>query len=212
VDVTEIDAVTEPSAEIEPWRQAGDFVVGYIGQLIPRKGLLNLIRAFDALDTPRKRLCIVGDGPQRAELEAAAAASRTPDKIRFFGYRQDRIALLKSFDLFVLPSSLEGIPRCLLEAMAAGVAVAASDVPGCTDIVTPGSNGLLFPFGDEAALARVMESMTRHELRTQFAAAGRKLVVERYSAARMAQEYLELYRSLTAAPASAAGTPVRMEK
>jgi glycosyltransferase involved in cell wall biosynthesis len=112
----------------------------------------------------------------------------------------------------VLPSSLEGIPRCLLEAMAADVAVAASDVPGCKDIVTPNVNGLLFPFGDEPAIARVLAAMTNRDMRAQFAAAGRKLVLERYSAARMAKEYLDLYQVLCTAPVAASRKPLQLGK
>jgi glycosyltransferase involved in cell wall biosynthesis len=206
VDVAEIDAIADVAAEGDAWRGAGDFVVGYVGQLIPRKGIANLIRAFDALEIDRKRLCIVGDGPQRAELEAIAERTRSAARIHFLGYRQDRIALLKAFDVFVLPSSLEGIPRCLLEAMAAGIAVAASDVPGCTDIVTTDENGLLFEYGNEEDICRVMTRLADPALRMRYSVSARALVVDKYSAARMAQEYLELYESLLVARgASASG-------
>jgi glycosyltransferase involved in cell wall biosynthesis len=211
VDIAEIESVVGAAQELQQWRSQGDLIIGYIGQLIPRKGLVNLIRAFDALDIPGKRLCLVGDGPQREELERVAAATRARDRIHFFGYRQDRISLLKGFDMFVLPSALEGIPRCLLEAMAAGVAVAASDVPGCADIVSSNENGLLFPCGDEPALARVMTSLANQDLRARFVTAAHALVLQRYSGARMANEYVELYEHLCAARVAAAD-PLRSPK
>lgn len=205
VDIGEIEAVVDVAPELQQWRSQDDFVIGYIGQLIPRKGLVNLIRAFDALDIPGKRLCLVGDGPQREELEGIALASRSRDRVHFFGYRKDRISLLKGFDVFVLPSALEGIPRCMLEAMAAGVAVAASDVPGCADIVSSNETGLLFPHGDEPALLRVMQSLANQDLRSRLVAAARALVLKRYSASRMATEYVDLYERLCAPRVAAAG-------
>ncbi len=106
-------------------------MVGYIGRLIPAKGLVALLDAFALLDLPSKKLAIVGEGPQREELEAYAAAKGLRECVSFFGFRSDRLAFLKGFDVFVLPSRSEGIPRCLMEAMAASVAVLASDIPGC---------------------------------------------------------------------------------
>jgi glycosyltransferase involved in cell wall biosynthesis len=212
VDIAEIDSVADIAPEVQRWRSEGDLIIGYIGQLIPRKGLVNLIRAFDALDIPGKRLCLIGDGPQRAELEAVAAAAGSRDRVHFFGYRQDRISLLKGFDVFVLPSALEGIPRCLLEAMAAGVAVAASDVPGCADIVSSDETGLLFPCGDEPALVRVMTRLASRDLRSRLVTAAQALVLERYSASRMAKEYVELYGRLCSERVAAAGSALESQK
>ncbi|MBK8653195.1 MAG: glycosyltransferase [Haliscomenobacter sp.] len=62
----------------------------------------------------------------------------------FLGFRDDRLNFLKGFDIFVLPSRSEGIPRCLMEAMAAQVTVIASDIPGCTDLIKHEQTGLLF--------------------------------------------------------------------
>jgi glycosyltransferase involved in cell wall biosynthesis len=100
----------------------------------------------------------------------------------------------------------------LMEAMAAGVAVAASDVPGCSDIVASNETGLLFPFGDEPALAGVIARLANQDLRSRLVAAARALVRERYSASRMAEEYVDLYEHLCAARVAAAGNPLRLEK
>jgi len=198
VDIGEIDDVHSVSPELCDWRSNGAFVVGYIGQLIPRKGLRSLLEAFASIDTPNKRLALVGEGAHRAELETLASELGISAKTRFFGYRADRIELLRGFDVFVLPSQLEGIPRCLMESMAAGVPVIASDIPGNRDLIVDGVTGLTFPVGNCAALRRQLERISDLQARTVLARAGRELVVERYSAAAMARKYQDLYARLVA--------------
>jgi glycosyltransferase involved in cell wall biosynthesis len=203
VDLSEIDAVG-----VAP-RTEGAFVIGYIGQLITRKRIDTLIRAFHELSIPGKCLRVIGAGPQRSELEHLAAELGESRRIRFFGYREDRMSLLRSFDLFVLPSELEGIPRCLMEAMAAGIAVIASAIPGCRDLVEDGATGLLFTPGHETDLAGKIEALFANpDRRARLALAGRRRVCEKYSANVMATKYLALYDSLLrhrARVASAAG-------
>lgn len=197
VDLSEVDTTTEPSPELLGWKAPGGVVIGYIGQLIPRKGIDTLIRAFHRLDIPHRHLCIVGSGPQRAELERLAAELGEQHRTHFFGYRDDRIALLKGFDVFVLPSALEGIPRSAMEAMAAGIPVIATDIPGCRDLIEAGVSGLLFDVGDDVGLARHIERIAADELlRASLGLGGRRLVNARYSAAAMAEAYADLYQRL----------------
>ena len=118
--------------------------------------------------------------------------------MHFLGYRTDRLELLKRFDVFVLPSSLEGIPRCLMEAMAARVPVVASDIPGCNDLVTSDETGLLFACGDEDALAVALNELATDPNKSdRLAANARQLIDEQYSASVMAGEYASLYAELT---------------
>jgi glycosyltransferase involved in cell wall biosynthesis len=131
-------------------------IVGYVGQMIPRKGLLDLISAFDSLyqENQSLKLQLLGDGSQRNSLEVQAAAQASSEAIEFLGFRSDRLELLSRFDLFVMTSSLEGIPRCIMEAMAVGVPVVAYDIPGVDQLVKHGETGLLAPLGDVNALAK----------------------------------------------------------
>ena len=196
VDISEVDAAPKPSGS-----QALGFEIGYIGQLIPRKGIDTLIRAFARIDVTNKKLVIVGEGPQRSELEALAVELGELEQVSFLGYRPDRLTLLKGFDVFVLPSSLEGIPRCLMESMAARVPVIASNIPGCTDLVDDGVTGVLFDLGDVAALTMALQQLAGDErLRARFAESGRRLVEDRYSATAMADRYTELYQRLVFSP------------
>jgi len=196
VDIAEIDETSAIAPPIAQWRQEGQYVIGYIGQLIPRKGLTVLLEAFARLDHPRKRLAIVGEGEQREELQALAAARGLTGEVTFFGFRPDRLAFLKGFDVFVLPSHLEGIPRCLMESMAARVPIIASDIPGCRDLIEQGRTGVLFPMDDVAALTECLSRCASPESRAPLALAARDLVVEKYSASAMALRYQQLYGRL----------------
>lgn len=196
VDIAEIDAADTVAQPLADWRTRGDFIVGYVGQMIARKGLPTLLRAFAQWAYSAKRLVLVGDGPQRADLELMADNLGIGNRVHFAGFRDDRLDYLRGFDVFVLPSQLEGIPRCLMEAMAANVAVIASDIPGCRDIVVPGNTGLLFAAGDANALVGCLNAALDSATRQSWTAAARANVHGRHSGQAMAVQYAALYRSL----------------
>src|SRR5262249_36047937 len=150
------------------------------------------------INLPNKRLCIVGEGPLRKELEHLAEQLGEKDSVSFFGFRDDRICLLKGFDVFVLPSKLEGIPRCLLEAMAANVPVIATDIPGCAALVRHGKTGMLFHVDDQSDLAdKLLLLLADSELRNLLTIAARGLVEREHSAKEMAKQYADLYLEIT---------------
>lgn len=196
VDIGEIDAATDLAPEALAWKESGDFVIGYVGQLITRKGLDALIKAFATLAIPNARLILVGEGPQRAELELLALTLGVSARVNFLGYRKDRLALLRGFSLFVLPSWLEGIPRCLMESMAARIPIAASDIPGCRDLLVSEAIGLLFPPGDQVAIGNAIQKIYRSGRGREMAVAARERVVQHFSAEAMAESYARLYRDL----------------
>jgi glycosyltransferase involved in cell wall biosynthesis len=192
-----LTSADEPPPELAELRARGTLIIGYIGQLIRRKRVDVLIKAFHELDIASKHLCIVGDGAERADLEQLTASLGESGRVTFFGYRNDRVALLKAFDLFVLPSELEGIPRCLMEAMGAGVACIASDIPGSRDLIESGATGLLFPPGDATSLMRQMATLARDPItRSDLAIRGGQRVREAHSAEAMARNYASLYGDL----------------
>ena len=199
VDISEIDSVTEVAPEIHSLRASGAFIIGYVGQLIHRKGLDVLLKAVSKLqDSLNWHLLIVGEGDLKHSLKDLAMKLGISDRIHFLGFRKDRLALLKGFDVFVLASRLEGIPRCLMEAMAARVPVIASDIPGCIDLVIDQETGILFPVNDVHALAEKMRELAvNHVLRDSLSKAAREFIERNFSATRMAREYESLYLSLT---------------
>jgi glycosyltransferase involved in cell wall biosynthesis len=204
VDLAEVGASDAIDADVARARRDGGFVVGYVGQLIARKRIDTLIDAFAALEVPDKWLFLVGDGPQRPELEARARAAGVSDRVRFAGFREDRLALLCGFHAIVLPSSLEGIPRCLMEAMAAGVAMVSSDIEGSRELVIHEQTGLMFPTGHSGALTACLGRLASDDsLRSRLVAAARQRVDTEFSAAAMAGRYVQLYRSVRGVPQTA---------
>ena len=197
VDLSDVRRPVAVSPEIATWKAEGRFVFGYIGQLIKRKGLDVLLQALAGSREENWRLAIVGEGDERGALEAQALALGIGDRVRFFGFREDRMAFLKGFDAFVLPSRLEGVPRCLMESMAAGVATIASDIPGCRDLITHGESGLLFEQDRVPELRVVLLQLAHDEdLRRSLGAAGKRAVEENWSAEIMAKRYSALYAQL----------------
>lgn len=196
VDLVEIDAENYLAPEISIWKERGYFIVGYIGQLIARKGLKILLEAFAKLETPLKKLIILGDGDQRQDLERLAVALRIQEDVLFLGFRKDRLNFLKGFDVFVLPSSLEGIPRCLMEAMAAQISVVASKIPGCTELIHHEKTGLLFELDDVNSLLECLNRCLNLNLRMQLGQNGKNFIVAHYSATFMAKQYQSLYKKV----------------
>lgn len=197
VDLDEVGASTAVVPSVAAAREAGEFVVGYVGQLIERKRVDTLVDAFASMRVGARRLFVVGDGDQRQRLEARVAERGVGGCVHFTGFREDRLALLRGFDALVLPSTLEGIPRCLMEAMAAGVPVVATDIPGTRDLIVDGESGLLFPVGDAKRLAAALEAVRSDAgLRDRLITAGAARVHAHFSARAMATRYARLFAAL----------------
>ncbi len=171
----------------------------YAGQLAPRKNLTDLIKAFDSLhqEDPKLTLLLIGEGPQRTYLEEFASRLSCGRAIHFLGYRKDRLKVVQACDLFCMTSSLEGIPRAMMEAMALEVPVVAYDIPGVNQLVQHEKTGLLAAFGDTRALANRCERvLSESKLSKTLAAKGREHIHKHFSANRMAREYEEMYQQL----------------
>ena len=199
VDISEIDSVTEVAPEILDLKQQGKFIIGYIGQLIHRKGLDILIEATAKLPVSINwHLLIIGEGSLRKSLQQLASKLEIGQKISFLGFRKDRLSLLKGFDVFVLPSRLEGIPRCLMEAMAAGIPVVASDIPGCNDLIQNEETGLLFEPENPESLSHAINKVTAMDKNNldKLTSSARKFIGTHFSAERMAREYEDLFVQL----------------
>jgi len=134
------------------------FVFGTVGRLAPTKGLGFLIEAFSIVkkDIPSAELILLGNGPCREELERQASKTSCPDSIHFLGHRDHIEQLYRAMDVFVLSSVAEGMPRAILEAMAAGVPCIATEVGGIPEIFPSRDVGRLVPARDSNALAAGM--------------------------------------------------------
>lgn len=178
-----------------------DVVVGTLAALQPRKGLLFLIEAARMViaANPRVRIFIAGEGPQRAEIEAAIRAAGVSGRVSLLGHRDDGLDLVRASDLFVLPSLFEGLPRSLLEALAVGTASIVTDIGGSREVVEDGVSGLVVPPGDAAALAAAIGRLAEDgTLRARLAAAGARRVRESFDARGTARAHERLYERLLA--------------
>lgn len=209
------DRSPSQAAAAMPNLPEGVRVIGSVGRLAQVKGYDRLIRAFATLckehrtpecGEPRRRvspstqtctssavLLLVGDGPERQSLEELAAHHDVAEHVIFAGYQDQPVCYLKSMDLFVLPSRSEGLSISLLEAMAAGVPVAATDVGANREVLADGECGLLLPEDEEQWTGILMRALrdagaTRHR---REAALSR--VRERYSLNATLAAYERLY-------------------
>ncbi|QJW98067.1 glycosyltransferase [Frigoriglobus tundricola] len=177
-------------------------VIGTVGRLNEVKRQDHLIRALGTLGARAAdvRLLLVGDGPERGALERLVEGLGLSARVHFAGYQSAPERFLPAMDVFALSSRLEGLPLALLEAWAAGLPVVSSAVGGVPKVVRHGETGLLFPNGDEPALARaLLELLDDPAKAARLAAAGRAVVRRDFSLERMASEYEGLYRAAIAA-------------
>ncbi|MDZ7829190.1 MAG: glycosyltransferase [Halofilum sp. (in: g-proteobacteria)] len=142
----------------------------------------------------RLRLVLVGDGAQGTAVREAVTAAGLDDNTWLPGSRDDVPALLAALDVFALPSLAEGISNTILEALAAGVAVVATDVGGNRELVTPGQCGALVPPGDPAALAAALARyLHRPGLAAEHGTVARRRAVGQFSIDAMVSAYTETY-------------------
>ncbi|MDX6628962.1 MAG: hypothetical protein QOH00_1208 [Gaiellales bacterium] len=148
-----VDAPAEPGRRRTP---ANRLVLGCTARLAPPKDLITLLDALAQPGCEEWELRVFGDGPDRAEIERHRNALGLGGRVTLLGNRQDVAAQLADCDAFALISDWEGLPYSILEAMAAGLPVLASEVGGIPDLVVPGSTGELVPARDAAAAGRVL--------------------------------------------------------
>ncbi|MBW2740833.1 MAG: glycosyltransferase [Deltaproteobacteria bacterium] len=177
-----------------------EIIIGTVGRLDPIKDQRLLLQAFSYLKHEKKNLCLVlvGDGPEKQNLESVRKRLPCGDRVVFLGERDDVDKILSAFDLFVLPSRNEGISNTILEAMATGLPVIATDVGGNPELVKHGHTGLLFPPGGCQALVDALNFYIEQnphmiEIHGQNA---RDRAVREFSLKRMVKEYETLYKSL----------------
>ncbi len=167
--------------------------------MIRRKNIKDILDIFNLLADkhPNITLSLLGDGESRPELEECSKSLSHKNRIEFLGFRDDRLELLQSFDLFVMTSTLEGIPRCLMEATAMGIPVAAYNIAGIDQLIEHEKTGLLAPFGEKEQLLNYWEELLfNQEKADTLSKAACEFVNANYSGKRMANEYTALFQDL----------------
>jgi glycosyltransferase involved in cell wall biosynthesis len=186
-----------------------DIVLTRVGSLIHRKGVDLILRAFATLkrERPQCHLLIVGEGPDRAQLEALRDELGLRGSVHFLGLVPSAGAVLRdATDIAVSPARVEGFGLTVIEAGAAGLPVVATNTTGMTEIITDGESGLIVPVED---IPRLLEAMRRlvddPELRRRFGTALRRTVEQRFLVSRYVSEFESTYEELLRIPRSGLG-------
>ena len=202
IEVDRFRQVSQPREEVraELGIPPDAAVVGTVTRLSPQKAPLDFVAAAAqvATERPDVHFVLVGDGPLRAEVEARVGALGLAGRVHLAGLRRDVPDLMHSFDVFVLSSLWEGLPRVLPQAMAAGLPIVATAVDGNAEAVTDGVTGFLTPPGDPGAMAAaVVRLLDAPNLAKKMGQAGQARV-EEFSARKMVGDIEVLYEALLA--------------
>lgn len=176
-----------------------DIIIGVGVRLSEQKGICYLIDAFEAISLkyPNAKLLIVGDGELRGQLERRVQKKGLERKIIFTGFRSDIPELLQIMDIYVLPSLWEGHPLVLLEVMAAGKPIIATDIPGNHETVQNGESGFLVPVKNPQAIADKLQVLIKDQsIRRRMGDRGKKIFNQRFTVNTMVDSYQNLYSSM----------------
>jgi glycosyltransferase involved in cell wall biosynthesis len=177
-------------------------LIGYVGWLIPIKGVIYLVSAMAKVlgQHPESMLVLVGKGDDKGEDEVKLRKQvenlGIADNVRFLGWRPDVDEVMGCFDIFVLPSLNEGMGRVLVEAMSVGLPIVASRVGGIPDLVKHGENGLLVPPANTSALEQAISDLLSDKARRKRMGETGKRMCRSYSVEAMVEQIDALYKNL----------------
>lgn len=195
-------ALRSPGAAGGPpagWDDLPGPTVGMVARLAPEKAPGDFLEAASAIleSHPGTRFIVAGDGDLRIELELQARDLGIADHVWFTGFVDDAPGLYADLDLLVQPSLREGMPMTLLESMASGVAVVATDVGGASQVIASGVDGVIVRPGHPQGIVDAVSGLIDDPgERNRMAQAGRARVLAEFTAERMAERYLDAYRIL----------------
>ncbi|MFA5145950.1 MAG: glycosyltransferase [Candidatus Omnitrophota bacterium] len=176
-----------------------EFVIGNIARFYENKDHQTLLRAFKLVleKIPNVYLLLIGDGPLKYKIESFAGELKIPARIKFLGNRRDIPQLLKMMDLFVLSSKREGLPIVLLEAMASGLPIVATDVDGNGELVLHEETGFVVPPADPKELsAAILNLLTDRSKAKRMAARGKERVKNHFTFNSMVEKYEKIYEEV----------------
>ena len=179
-------------------RQPDEVLVGTVGALRAEKNIGRLMRLFTKLKAePPVRLVIVGNGPEREALEALAGDLGIADRVTFAGEVADPERIVKQFDIFALTSDTEQMPYCLIEAMATGLPVVATDVGDVAAMLPAANQPFVAPPEAETLLAAQLQRLAeRPDLRKTIGDLNRRHARKRFDRQAMLERYHQLFSTL----------------
>ena len=189
-----VGLVSENSADIQP--EVNRRFVICVGELSKRKNQQMLIRAWALVirNVPDVKLCLVGVGNQESLLKKMTKDLQVDSTIQFMGFRRDIPRLMRQAEMLVLVSKHEGLPRCIMEAMAAGKPVVASDVRGNSDLVENGDNGFLIGVDDVQTLSKRIITLLEDETLMQNMGCSGYTKIQEYKIERVIEEMRLVYQ------------------
>ena len=205
IDLQRFSAVASSSAPDTSKQRS--VVVGLVARLSHEKGVDTFVRAAAHVmaTCTNVHFVVVGDGPDRAELERLIDELKINSKVSLMGRRDDMPSVYRSFDVMVSSSRKEGLPVSILEGMATGLPVVATAVGEVPSIIRSGETGLLIPPDNPLLLAKaIAELLVDHEYRERLGSAAKKLIEREFSSERMAADYLRVYEDSLAIRANKA--------
>jgi glycosyltransferase involved in cell wall biosynthesis len=189
-----------------------DLCLGCVGNLLPVKDHLTMLRALEPLVESERswRVLLIGEGPERKNLQGFLdARPELRRRVSFLGSSNRVPELLRALDIYVLPSLIEGVSNSLLEAMASGLPAVATAVGGNSEVVIDGESGMLFPAGDHGQLTAKLEGLfADSELRRRLGAQAARRMHEEFSIESMVRNYEALYAGLAQSSASKSAVAV----
>jgi glycosyltransferase involved in cell wall biosynthesis len=192
--------VDKTRKKIELGFKPSDKIVGVVASFTPAKALHLFLEAAAKVSREIPGVCfvMVGDGLLRPQLEAQADRLGLRPALRMLGWRRDVPELLRTFDVFLLTSLWEGLPRSVVEAFLSGVPVVASHIDGIGEVVQEGRNGFLAPAGNIEALAAAVIRLLRDESLRQTMGEQARSSVDDFSVQKMLKDYSDLYENMSA--------------
>ena len=172
--------------------------IAIVGRMVPLKGHRFLIEALSMIskDFPDAGILVVGEGEDEEELRTLVERRGLSDRVVFLGLRRDVPEILRAVEILAMPSSREGLPIVLLEAMAASLPVVVTRVGGIPEVVTEEKSGLFVSQDPDSIAAALRRLLSDPDLARRLGREGRRLIEERYDIRTVARRYEELYRKV----------------
>lgn len=174
-------------------------LIGFVGRLAPQKRLKDLLWAIQMLrlSHPKAYLLIIGEGPQRDELEEYARKTEADAHTRFLGHRSDAGSLLHLIDVFWLASEFEGMSNSLMEAMACGKPAVVSDIPANRELIEHGKDGYIANLGDATGFTQYSgRLLDDQELAQRLGKAAQEKILTNFSVEKLIDRTCEIIHSL----------------
>ena len=197
IDIGHVEAAPAANLHADLWLPHNSPIVGNVAALVPHKGQRHLIEAAALVikRVPDARFVIAGEGELRPALERLIKDHHLEKHVFLVGFRPDILSVHKGFDIFVMSSVTEGLGTSLLDAMACGKPIVATTAGGMPEVVADGRTGILVPPRDHTAMAEALiRLLSDAALRAEMGAAGVARARARFSAERMVQDTLDVYK------------------